>query len=209
MFSLMLPAYRTGPPRCAFRYARCAWTSPASTPWTPAELRSYLAFLLWHYRVVDSFWFLYMAEDYGQPAAEQLNERVWARVSGLAARDLVSRFKITEKGLEGFSQSLAPLSLDLAARVPDRGIARRDRPHRAVLRHPGGPPQAGTARVRVQGDAPPGVRGHSRAGGPRIQVHCDFAPPGERPAGFDCRWRFTVDPSAVEAEQLSGAGGAS
>jgi hypothetical protein len=27
---------------------------------------------------------------------------------------------------------------------------------------------------------------------PRIQVHCDFAPPGERPEGFDCRWRFTL-----------------
>ena len=27
---------------------------------------------------------------------------------------------------------------------------------------------------------------------PRIRVHCDFAPPGERPAGCDCRWRFRL-----------------
>jgi len=59
------------------------------------ELRSYLAFLLWHYRVVDSFWFLYTVDERSQSEAEKLNERVWARVSGLAARDLLSRFKIT------------------------------------------------------------------------------------------------------------------
>jgi len=33
------------------------------------ELRSYLAFLLWHYRVMDSFWFLYMVDEYSQEAA--------------------------------------------------------------------------------------------------------------------------------------------
>ena len=67
-----------------------------------SDLRSYLAFLLWHYRVMDSFWFLCVAEESSQPVAERLNEQVWARVSGLAARDLITRFAITEQGLEGF-----------------------------------------------------------------------------------------------------------
>jgi hypothetical protein len=31
---------------------------------------------------------------------------------------------------------------------------------------------------------------------PRIHVHCEFAPPGERPEGLDCRWRFTLTPEA-------------
>lgn len=33
---------------------------------------------------------------------------------------------------------------------------------------------------------------HYRVVDPRIDVHCEFAPPDARPAELDCRWRFTI-----------------
>jgi hypothetical protein len=157
-----------------------------------AELRRYLAFLLWHYRVVDGFWFLYAADDYSQQEAEKLNERVWGRVSGLAARDLVSRFAIAEKGLEGFAKvlSLYPWTLLLEYQIETS----RDE---IVLSVPCCATQeARRSRGLPEYECRDMHRGEFEAIAgqvdPRIEVHCDFAPTGERPAGYDCRWRFRL-----------------
>ena len=108
----------------------------------------------------------------------------------------MSRFQITEKGLEGFVKVLRlyPWTLLLEYQIeesPDEIVLTR-----AVLRHPGSAPHgAGLPEYECKEMHRREFVGIAAQVDPRIQVHCDFAPPGERPAGCDCRWRFTLRPA--------------
>lgn len=168
-----------------------------------SDLRSYLAFLLWHYRVMDSFWFLCVAEESSQPVAERLNEQVWARVSGLAARDLITRFAITEQGLEGFVKVLR--LYPWAALI---GYQIEESPEEVVLTVPCCATQEARRRRGLEEYLCRDMHHQEFLGiaaevDRRVQVHCDYAPPGARPPGSDCRWRFTLGASPAETGPLT------
>jgi hypothetical protein len=156
------------------------------------DLKKYIEFILWHYRVMDSFWYIYVSEKYDEATADELNEKVWGRIPAMAAEDLLQRFNISQRGLKGFVQALKLWPWHLLV-----GYQIKETADEVLLTVPSCVTQVarlkrGLNEYNCKEMHRREFESFARAIDARIEVECLFAPPDPHPADMFCKWRFHI-----------------
>ncbi|RLI24370.1 MAG: hypothetical protein DRO52_05630 [Candidatus Hecatellales archaeon] len=161
------------------------------------EMRKYLEFLLWHYRLVDALWFLKVEERFGTSEAVRMNEEIWSKIGEIAARDLKKYFNIG-RGLKEFERAfrLYPWNIIISPEI----VVEEDR---MMFKVPHCPPQE--ARVKHGlGEFPcktmhvKELTNFARVIDPNLKVICKYAPPDPHPENIWCEWEIKTTKNSEE-----------
>lgn len=156
------------------------------------ELVDLVESLLWQYRVIDAFWFLNVEKQYGLENAESINTTVWNKVGQLAARDIIKRFGIEEKGLAGFEKAMRYYSWKL---MDCFDLEHRD--GEIIATSSNCPAQMGRIKHGLGEYACRDMHFHefdsfAKEIDPDIVTECVFAPPDPHPQDLFCKWRIYI-----------------
>lgn len=156
------------------------------------ELRNYLDFLLWHYRVIDSFWYINVEKAYGTDIANHCNELVWEKSAAMAARKIKEQFNIDEKGLSGFlkAQKYFPWNMIVHYAIEEL-------PQEIIYSVPNCPTQAARLKKGLDEYACKEMhfmefKAFAAEIDPAIKVECIHAPLDPHPDDRFCQWRFSI-----------------